>query len=79
MKKKMRVMTQKPLNAETPTQYLRTWITDNDVFFKRNQGQFMDKPIMEPIKFIQDSIRIFYGLEIFQNSPPVGFVHTMKP
>lgn len=45
MKKKMRVMTEKPLNAETPVKYLRTWITDNAVFFKRNQGQFMDAPI----------------------------------
>jgi DMSO/TMAO reductase YedYZ molybdopterin-dependent catalytic subunit len=45
MEKKMRVMTEKPLNAETPTDYLRSWITDNDVFFKRNQGQFMEKPI----------------------------------
>ena len=45
MKKKMRVMTEKPLNAETPAQHLRTWITDNAVFFKRNQGQFMDAPI----------------------------------
>ena len=45
MKKKMRVMTAKPLNAETPTENLRTWITDNAVFFKRNQGQFKDLSI----------------------------------
>ncbi|MHC4476644.1 MAG: sulfite oxidase [Planctomycetota bacterium] len=45
MEKKMRVMTEKPLNAETPTEDLRSWITDNDVFFKRNQGQFMEKPV----------------------------------
>jgi DMSO/TMAO reductase YedYZ molybdopterin-dependent catalytic subunit len=45
MDKKMRVMSEKPLNAETPTEYLRSWITDNDVFFKRNQGQIMEKPI----------------------------------
>jgi DMSO/TMAO reductase YedYZ molybdopterin-dependent catalytic subunit len=45
MKGKMRVMTEKPLNAETPAKHLRTWITDNAVFFKRNQGQFMDAPI----------------------------------
>ena len=45
MKKKMRVMTEKPLNAETPLKHLRTWITDNAVFFKRNQGQIMDAPI----------------------------------
>lgn len=45
MGKKMRVMTEKPLNAETPIEYLRSWITDNDMFFKRNQGQIMEKPI----------------------------------
>lgn len=45
MKKKMRVMTEKPLNAETPIEGLRTWITANDVFFKRNQGQFKDLSI----------------------------------
>ena len=45
MKKKMRVMTEKPLNAETPIESLRTWTTDNAVFFKRNQGQIMHRPI----------------------------------
>ena len=45
MKKKMRVMTEKPLNAETPIEALRTWTTDNAVFFKRNQGQIMKKRI----------------------------------
>lgn len=45
METKMRVMTKRPLNAETPRENLRTWITDNAVFFKRNQGQFMDIPI----------------------------------
>jgi DMSO/TMAO reductase YedYZ molybdopterin-dependent catalytic subunit len=41
----MRVMTEKPLNAETPIESLRTWTTDNKVFFKRNQGKIMEKPI----------------------------------
>ena len=45
MDKKMRVMTERPLNAETPTDALRTWITDNDVFFKRNQGQIPETPV----------------------------------
>ena len=45
MKKKMRVMTEKPLNAETPIESLRTWTTDNAVFFKRNQGQIMQQPV----------------------------------
>lgn len=38
MKQKMRVMTAKPLNAETPSEYLKSWITPNSVFFDRNQG-----------------------------------------
>jgi DMSO/TMAO reductase YedYZ molybdopterin-dependent catalytic subunit len=38
-------MTSKPLNAETPNTALRTWITDNDVFFKRNQGQIPETPV----------------------------------
>ena len=38
-------MTEKPFNAETPVQHLRTWVTDNTVFFKRNQGQFRDLSI----------------------------------
>ena len=45
MKKQMRVMTEKPLNAETPIESLRTWTTDNQVFFKRNQGQIMQRPV----------------------------------
>ncbi|MHC1743117.1 MAG: sulfite oxidase [Syntrophobacteraceae bacterium] len=38
MMKKMRIMTEKPLNAETPREYLRSWITPNALFFDRNQG-----------------------------------------
>jgi DMSO/TMAO reductase YedYZ molybdopterin-dependent catalytic subunit len=38
-------MTEKPLNAETPIESLRTWTTDNEVFFKRNQGRIMDQPL----------------------------------
>ncbi len=45
MNEKMRVMTDRPLNAETPLESLRSWITDNDVFFKRNQGQIPQKPV----------------------------------
>ena len=35
----MRVLTEFPLNAETPAEYLRSWITANSVFFHRNQSQ----------------------------------------
>jgi DMSO/TMAO reductase YedYZ molybdopterin-dependent catalytic subunit len=45
MDKTMRIMTENPLNAETPVERLRTWITDNNVFFKRNQGQIPNAPI----------------------------------
>jgi DMSO/TMAO reductase YedYZ molybdopterin-dependent catalytic subunit len=45
MDKKMRVMTEKPLNAETPVAHLQSWITSNAVFFKRNQGQIMSSPV----------------------------------
>lgn len=45
MKEKMRIMSEKPLNAETPNEFLRSWITANSVFFDRNQSEIMDAPI----------------------------------
>jgi DMSO/TMAO reductase YedYZ molybdopterin-dependent catalytic subunit len=45
MREKMRIMSEKPLNAETPTEGLRSWITPNSLFFKRNQGDIMKEPI----------------------------------
>ncbi len=45
MEYKMRIMSEKPLNAETPIECLRSWITPNSVFFDRNQGQIVEKPI----------------------------------
>ena len=45
MEKKMRVMTEVPLNAETHPRFLRSWITANSVFFNRNQGEMMKEPI----------------------------------
>ena len=41
----MRIMSEKPLNAETPVKYLRSWITANSVFFDRNQGEIPAKKI----------------------------------
>ena len=38
-------MSEKPLNAEPLIEYLRSWITPNSVFFKRNQGEIMKQPI----------------------------------
>ncbi len=45
MSESMRIMSEKPLNAETPKQFLRSWITANKVFFDRNQGEIPEKPI----------------------------------
>jgi len=45
MKEKMRVMTEKPRNAETSVKYLRSWITANSAFFDRNQGEIPAEPI----------------------------------
>jgi DMSO/TMAO reductase YedYZ molybdopterin-dependent catalytic subunit len=36
---KMRTLTETPLNAETPIESLRSWITANSVFFHRNQSE----------------------------------------
>ena len=41
----MRIMTESPLNAETPTVRLRSWITPNAVFFDRNQGKIPEAPV----------------------------------
>jgi DMSO/TMAO reductase YedYZ molybdopterin-dependent catalytic subunit len=38
MTEKMRIMSERPLNAETPGKFLRSWITPNSIFFDRNQG-----------------------------------------
>ncbi len=41
----MRIMSERPLNAETPPSRLQSWITGNAAFFKRNQGLFMSAPV----------------------------------
>ncbi len=40
-----RIMSEKPLNAETLVKHLRSWVTANDVFFDRNQGQIPGEKI----------------------------------
>ena len=45
MSEKMRIMTERPLNAETPISHLRSWITSNAVFFDRNQGEIPQEPV----------------------------------
>ena len=57
MSNKMRVMSDRPLNAETPTERLRSWITANDVFFDRNQGQlpeYLDTPGRLAVEHFRD-------------------------
>jgi DMSO/TMAO reductase YedYZ molybdopterin-dependent catalytic subunit len=44
MHPEMRILSEKPMNAETPAACLQSWITGNAVFFKRNQGQIMSSP-----------------------------------
>ena len=39
MGRSMRILTERPLNAETPPEALRSWITANSVFFHRNQSE----------------------------------------
>jgi len=69
MSEKMRIMTERPLNAETPISHLRSWITSNAVFFDRNQGEIPQEPVSaaewrllinglveEPIQFTYDQI-----------------------
>ncbi len=41
----MRVMSEKPLNEETPNRHLKSWITANKKFFKRNQGDIPEAPV----------------------------------
>lgn len=45
MNDSMRIMSEKPLNAETPISSLKSWITANNVFFDRNQGDIPEKHI----------------------------------
>lgn len=45
MESKKRIMSERPLNAETPAERLQSWITANDAFFDRNQGGIPEKPI----------------------------------
>ncbi len=43
----MRILTEKPLNAETPVEALRSWITANSVFFSRNQSEMKSAVSLE--------------------------------
>lgn len=45
MDESMRVMSGRPLNAETARPWLKSWITANKVFFARNQGEIPEREI----------------------------------
>jgi len=82
MKKKMRVMTEKPLNAETPIESLRTWTTDNEVFFKRNQGQIMQRPVklsawkLTVVGLVKNSLRLTF--EDIRRMPKAELANTLE-
>lgn len=82
MDKKMRVMSEKPLNAETPSKDLQTWITDNDVFFKRNQGQIPDKPVsLEDWRLSVDGLvvnELSLSFEDIRCLPKVEMANTLE-
>jgi DMSO/TMAO reductase YedYZ molybdopterin-dependent catalytic subunit len=82
MKKKMRIMTEKPLNAETPNESLRTWTTDNAVFFKRNQGQIMQRPIKLTAWKLSIDGRVKHklnlGFEEIRRMPKVEVANTLE-
>jgi DMSO/TMAO reductase YedYZ molybdopterin-dependent catalytic subunit len=82
MKKKMRVMTEKPLNAETPIESLRTWTTDNALFFKRNQGQIMQRPIkLSAWKLNIDGLvkhNLTLGFEEIRRMPKAEVANTLE-
>jgi len=66
MKEKMRVMTEKPRNAETPVEHLRSWITANAVFFDRNQGEIPSKVDLEAWRLtltgeVEREVQISFG------------------
>jgi sulfite oxidase len=82
MKKKMRVMSEKPLNAETPIEALRTWTTDNEVFFKRNQGQIMQRPIkLTSWKLSIDGLvkhKLILGFDEIRRMPKAELANTLE-
>ena len=82
MAQEMRVMTPRPLNAETPNSALRTWITDNDVFFKRNQGQIPETPVsladwrLQVEGLVEKKLRLTY--DDLQRLPKVEVANTLE-
>ena len=81
-KEKLRIMTEKPLNAETPIESLQTWTTDNAMFFKRNQGQFDKTPItlsdwsLSISGLVQTQLELSY--EDIRRLPKVELANTLE-
>ena len=82
MDKNMRVMTEKPLNAETKTESLRTWTTDNKVFFKRNQGQIPERPVaLSDWELVIDGLvkqELTLGIKDINRLPKVTVANTLE-
>ena len=78
----MRIMTDNPLNAETPAARLRSWITPNAVFFDRNQGQIPDPPV-DPATWelvIEGQVNhpLTFELEQIQSLPKAIVANTLE-
>ncbi|MGC9196394.1 MAG: sulfite oxidase [Syntrophobacteraceae bacterium] len=78
----VRVMTENPLNAETPAIYLRSWTTPNEVFFDRNQNALMDCPI-DPVDWrltisglVQKELEL--TLDKILDMPKVSVANTLE-
>lgn len=80
--KNMRVMTENPLNAETPIERLRTWITDNEVFFKRNQGMFPEAPVdLDAWSLVVDGLvqsELALSFDALRRMPKVEVANTLE-
>jgi DMSO/TMAO reductase YedYZ molybdopterin-dependent catalytic subunit len=48
----MRILTENPLNAETPAEHLRSWITANPFFFHRNQSELKSSISLDGYRLI---------------------------
>jgi DMSO/TMAO reductase YedYZ molybdopterin-dependent catalytic subunit len=71
MDPRIRILTDTPLNAETPVEALRSWITANSLFFHRNQAELKIAPslaewklaiegeVENPLEFTFDEILRF--------------------
>ena len=75
-------MSEAPLNAETPVANLQSWITSNEVFFKRNQEMIMTSPVaLESWRLsigglVSTSIRLSFS-EIL-SMPKIEVANTME-